>query len=537
MNNVETQLQDLRNSVQILADNLTLKGIESSPSDGLTALVAKVQMIGGDGPAVMTLSLREGEDERQGNCYLVKTIGEMNSLTGMEPGQYCLVYSNEEDVITFTNAYIYTDDPDTDEEDYAWRIIDYAVEATAAEVYKGKTFLGANGIEEGYLWTEPTWATTGKVANNVLIKIKNTLEAQTDWSNYLKDGQYEEYKMLDMLDSSNVVNFSSMCEGCSNLKRLPAFKSVIATNLTDILKGCSALENFEGFVGLGTNFIVEKKRLPEEYTELDSIYANSGNASTPGTQYIDTGIKASSKLKIDMCLSMLNFSYEGTLFGGRSSDTDTFQLDWKTDGGTIWNWGYGTDNKISKGTNTNVGGTKLYISTDGNICYIKNSAGTLLQTLTASNTEAFESTQNVWLWSLNNNGSPKGTVRSRYYYFKMWEDDELVRDFVPAKNANGIAGFYDLVEGTFYSSIGTTQMLAGSVLPAVYGVEQTDEQLVDLSDCINLSHDSLISIIKNLYNIKSQTEETAKIILGEANLAKLTDAEKAVATNKGWVLE
>lgn len=537
MNNVETQLQDLRNSVQILADNLTLKGIESSSSDGLTALVAKVQMIGGDGPAVMTLSVREGEDERQGNCYLVKTIGEMNSLTGMEPGQYCLVYSNEEDVITFTNAYIYTDDPDTDEEDYAWRIIDYAVEATAAEVYKGKTFLGASGIEEGYLWTEPTWATSGKVANNVLIKIKNTLEAQTDWSNYLKGGEYEEYKILDMIDSSNVVNFSSMCEGCINLKRLPVFKTSIATNLSNILKGCQALENFNGFAGLGTNFIIEKKRLPEEYTELDSIYANTGNASTPGTQYIDTGIKASSKLKIDMCLNMLNFSYEGTLFGGRSSDTDTFQLDWKTDGDTIWNWGYGTDNKISKGANTNVGGTKLYISTDGNICYIRNSAGTLLQTLTASNTEAFESTQNVWLWSLNNNGSRKGTVRSRYYYFKMWEDDELVRDFVPARNASGIAGFYDLVEGTFYSSIGTAQMQAGSVLPVVYGVEQTDEQTVDLSDCINLSHDSLVNIIENLYNIKSQTTESAKIILGEANLAKLTDAEKAVATNKGWVLE
>ena len=542
MNNVEIQLQDLRNSVQILVDNLTLKGIESSPSDGLTALVAKVQMIGGDGPAVMTLSLRDGDEERQGNCFLVRTIGEMNLLTDVEPGQYCLVYSNDEDVITFTNAYVYMDDPDTDEEDFAWRVIDYTIEATAAEVYKGKTFLGANGVEEGYLWTEPTWATNGKVANNVLIKIKNTLEAQTDWSNYLKDGQYEEYKILDMIDSSNVVNFSSMCEGCSNLKRLPAFKSAIATNLFNILKGCQALENFNGFIGLGTNFIVEKSRLPEGYSELLYVYSSTGNASTYGTQYIDTGIKASSKLKVELQFRMTSNSYEGTLFGGRTAysgdSADTFQLDWKNGSSNTWNWGYKTENKISKASGTYSTGTVYNITTDGNVCYIKNSSGTLLQTLTASNTDAFESTQNVWLGSLNDNGTKWGSTRAYYYYFKMWEDDELVRFFIPATNTStGIIGFYDLIGGDFYSSIGGTNLYAGGTASITYGVNQTDEQIVDLSDCINLSHDSLVNIIENLYNIKSQTTETARIILGETNLNKLTDEEKAIATNKGWVLE
>lgn len=51
------------------------------------------------------------------------------------------------------------------------------------------------------------------------------------------------------------------------------------------------------------------------------------------------------------------------------------------------------------------------------------------------------------------------------------------------------------------------------------------------SDCTKLTHDSLMSIINAL---KSGTTRT--LTLGATNLAKLTDAEKAIATEKGWTL-
>ena len=47
-----------------------------------------------------------------------------------------------------------------------------------------------------------------------------------------------------------------------------------------------------------------------------------------------------------------------------------------------------------------------------------------------------------------------------------------------------------------------------------------------------LTHDSLMSIINNLITVTS----TTKLTLGATNLAKLTDEEKAIATNKGWTL-
>ena len=54
----------------------------------------------------------------------------------------------------------------------------------------------------------------------------------------------------------------------------------------------------------------------------------------------------------------------------------------------------------------------------------------------------------------------------------------------------------------------------------------------NVSACTELSHDSLMSIINHLKDGVSGLTVT----LGSTNLAKLTDAEKAIATQKGWTL-
>lgn len=54
----------------------------------------------------------------------------------------------------------------------------------------------------------------------------------------------------------------------------------------------------------------------------------------------------------------------------------------------------------------------------------------------------------------------------------------------------------------------------------------------DISDSPKLTHDSLMSIINHLKDTSSKLTLT----IGSENLAKLTDAEKAIATEKGWTL-
>lgn len=49
-----------------------------------------------------------------------------------------------------------------------------------------------------------------------------------------------------------------------------------------------------------------------------------------------------------------------------------------------------------------------------------------------------------------------------------------------------------------------------------------------------LTHDSLMNIINGLYDIKTKGVNPQQLILGSTNLAKLTEDEIAIATNKGW---
>lgn len=57
---------------------------------------------------------------------------------------------------------------------------------------------------------------------------------------------------------------------------------------------------------------------------------------------------------------------------------------------------------------------------------------------------------------------------------------------------------------------------------------------LDLSSSTNLTHDSLMNVINNLYDIAGKGCNKQKLNLGATNLAKLTDEEIAIATTKGW---
>jgi hypothetical protein len=59
----------------------------------------------------------------------------------------------------------------------------------------------------------------------------------------------------------------------------------------------------------------------------------------------------------------------------------------------------------------------------------------------------------------------------------------------------------------------------------------------DVSQSKKLTHDSLMSIINALQDKTPNTSGTSWVVtLGTDNLAKLSDSEKAVATQKGWTL-
>lgn len=51
-----------------------------------------------------------------------------------------------------------------------------------------------------------------------------------------------------------------------------------------------------------------------------------------------------------------------------------------------------------------------------------------------------------------------------------------------------------------------------------------------------LTHDSIMNIINNLYDRKSAGYSVVTLPFSSANLGRISDEEKAIATNKGWIL-
>lgn len=66
------------------------------------------------------------------------------------------------------------------------------------------------------------------------------------------------------------------------------------------------------------------------------------------------------------------------------------------------------------------------------------------------------------------------------------------------------------------------------------------DTLYGLAKCPNLTVESLVNVLNALYdftgNGETPTSNEGKLALGAAHLAKLTDEQKAIATNKGWTL-
>lgn len=104
---------------------------------------------------------------------------------------------------------------------------------------------------------------------------------------------------------------------------------------------------------------------------------------------------------------------------------------------------------------------------------------------------------------------------------------------VPMLDASKIINVYNMFNNC--SSLVTLGGLKnlGMSYPTNY-IDNASELTLNLSDSPLLTHDSLMNVINNLYDIKSKGVKRQTLQLGNTNKAKLTAEEIAIATNKGW---
>lgn len=201
--------------------------------------------------------------------------------------------------------------------------------------------------------------------------------------------------------------------------------------------------------------VTPSSRLPEGYAEVQYIQST-------GTQWVDTGFKPNQNTRIKMDCNVIGFnSGDAFLFGARIASGNTAFCLAADDANTRWFALYG--NAVQNPTGTCTG--KHSIDFNQNVLTLDGKNSTFAKT-------TFQSSYNLLLFATITNGnvdSQRGKMA--IYSCQIYDNGNLIRDFIPCVDPTGNAGLYDLVGGKFYGNSGTGVFLAGpprATLPEGY---------------------------------------------------------------------
>lgn len=190
--------------------------------------------------------------------------------------------------------------------------------------------------------------------------------------------------------------------------------------------------------------------LPSGFKKLEYIQSS-------GTQYIDTGIIGSYDTRVTADFEILSIG-SGTVFVFGSQANNNVRYCLGITSASVFRSDYGTEYTSGPSAAT---GTKYTADKNRNVCTIN---GTAIN----SNAQTFTGTTNIYLFARSY--SSLSYANLKMYGCKIYSNDVLVRDFIPCKNASGVAGMWDDANSKFYTNAGTGVFTAG---PEVKGTNKT----------------------------------------------------------------
>ena len=194
--------------------------------------------------------------------------------------------------------------------------------------------------------------------------------------------------------------------------------------------------------------------LPSGYTQLEYI-------ESTGAQYIDTGYHLNSNNeKIEMKFRYTESFSGKTLIGTQDSAYSA---------ATRYSINI-YQNTLYVGASHNVAKLGVTVGTDYECTIIANgSNGSVAENGGSSKNFAIrgelDHSDNILIFCGDIAGTPNlnQAAAARLYYCKIYDNGVLVRDFIPCKNASGVAGLWDDVNSQFYQNAGTASFIAGEM--------------------------------------------------------------------------
>ena len=178
-----------------------------------------------------------------------------------------------------------------------------------------------------------------------------------------------------------------------------------------------------------------------------------------GTQYIDTGYIPNTNTTV-----VLGFVTQGSwVFGQRTAAYTTDALGLLTNNGAFVLYTPGLEIRFDS---SSIKYNKKYIVTaNKNTFIVLSDIGEKLVEKAGTAT-SLNAKYPLVLFGLVSGGSYSlGNSGIKIYYFQIYDNDILVRDFIPVLDKDGVPCMYDKVEERkFYYNAGTGQFIAGPVI-------------------------------------------------------------------------
>lgn len=213
-------------------------------------------------------------------------------------------------------------------------------------------------------------------------------------------------------------------------------------------------------------------RLPDGYLELTHI-------ESAGAQYVDSAFKPNQDTRVIMDVEYVKDTTEAAtdFFGARTSTSSkAYAVQWNHTSSSLQQF---YNNGLSTVSGGSVTGRQTIdmnknVLTCGSVTNQRNYA-------------EFQCDYSLYLFALNNAGANAFHAYAKMYSCQIYDNGELIRDFVPCVNPSGDVGLFDVVTQQFYGNAGTGVFIAGDrvdvVLPNGYTrlthIESNGTQYID----------------------------------------------------------
>ena len=350
-----------------------------------------------------------------------------------------------------------------------------------------------DGEQEGMLGNTETSQGVQKL-NDFIKKYGTDFVYPKDMSHCFSNYDGERIPLLELNpNTSNVTNMEELFSGCRSLKSIPAINTQNVTNMQLMFFQCEKLSSVPA---LDTSNVINMNQMFNNCRSLSSVPTLDTSNVTEMTGMFSECKKLSSM----PALNTSNVTNMGLMFAGCESLTTVPLLN--------------TSNV------TEMGGMFSGCHSLVEIPALDTSKGKFLSAMFAG----CSSLKQIPLLNTKSCTNING----------MFEGCTSL-ETVPILDASNVGDISKIFKDCpSLVMLGGLKNLGMDYSSAYYIHANKSEYTLDLSYSPLLTHDSLMNIINNLYDIKSKGVKPQTLQLGDTNKEKLTAEEIAIATNKGW---